>query len=63
MSDLQIARDGGELYVRWYNDFGHKMIASEACGGVVESNMVLGTDRYLGMTLIKYLENLCGIKA
>jgi hypothetical protein len=47
--------------IRW-NAFGEKIIASEACGGVVETNMATGKDQYLTMTLRGYLMSmLCSI--
>ena len=49
-----------DKYVRRYNEFGELIIASEACGGVIESNMVRGTDTYIPANLGMYLSALVG---
>lgn len=46
-----------EISVQRYNGLGELLIASEACGGVVESNMVRRTDRYIPATLGGYLQS------
>ena len=50
-----------EKAVRWqYGKTGDLMIASEACGGVVESNMTKGTTHYIASTLGDYILTLNG---
>ena len=50
---------GFDSYVCWWNSNNEKMIASEACGGVLESNMSTGTDIYIPATLNEYWDELC----
>ncbi len=47
-----------EWYVRWFNPYGEEMLASEACGGVVESNMSRNTNKYLSSNLLTYIQGL-----
>lgn len=44
------------MHVISYNEYGEKLVDSEACGGVVESNMYTGRDVYLPMKIGKYLK-------
>jgi hypothetical protein len=48
-----------ETYIKRWDPAGDTIIASEACGGVVESNMTKGTDHYLAMNLKQYIERRC----
>ncbi len=47
-------------YVKYLNKNKDNIIASEACGGVVESNMTQHTEKYIPTTLSKYIFTLTG---
>jgi hypothetical protein len=47
-----------DRYITWTNGFGNEVIASEACGGVVESEKTRNRTTYLPTTLVKYVERL-----
>lgn len=47
-----------ETRVVWHDDDDDMIVASEACGGVVESNLSLGSDKYIATNLLDYIESL-----